>query len=71
MPRKTRKTKQELVEQEGRIQCAIQDLKDGKIRSTEQAIRVYNLPASTFRDRLKGHEFQGERRNHMHRLSLR
>lgn len=71
MPRKPRKTKQELIEQEGRIKYAIRDLKNGKISNIEQAIHAYNLPPQTLRDRLKGHPSRAELRNHNHRLSER
>jgi hypothetical protein len=71
MPRKARKTKQELIEQEGRIQCAINDLKNKKIPNPRQAALIYNLPPQTLYDRLKGLQSQAELRNHRHRLSLR
>ena len=71
MPRKARKTKQELIELEGRIQCAINDLKNKKIPNPRQAALIYNLPPQTLYDRLKGLQSQAELRNHRHRLSLR
>lgn len=71
MPRKARKAKQELIEQEGRIQCAINDLKNKKIPNPCQAALIYNLPPQTLYDRLKGLQSQAELRNHRHRLSLR
>jgi hypothetical protein len=69
MPRKARKSKQELIEQEGRIECAILDSKNQKIRNPRQAALHYNLPPQTLRDRLKGHQSKPEQRNHNHRLS--
>ena len=70
MPRKARKTRQELREQEGRIECAINDLKNGKICKVQEASRIYNVPPSTLRDRMKGHQSQPELRNQNHRISL-
>jgi hypothetical protein len=69
MPRKPRKLKQELIEQEGRVECVIRDLNSRNLSNIEQAIRAYNLPPQTLRDRLKGHPSQTELRNHNHRLS--
>jgi hypothetical protein len=57
MPQKPRQSRQNLVEQEGRIQLAIQALKKREIPSARQAAEVFNVPRSTLRDRLKGHEF--------------
>jgi hypothetical protein len=69
MPRKPRKSKQELKEQEGRVECAICDLNSGKFSNIEQAIRAYNLPPQTLRDWLKGRPSRAELCNHNHRLS--
>ena len=55
MPQKARKTRQELIEQEGRIKYAINDLKDRKIHTPQEASRKYNVPPTTLRDRMKGH----------------
>ena len=71
MPRKARKTKKELIEQEGRLQCALNDLKNQKISNPRQAALIYNLPPQTLRDRLKGLQSQPELRNHKSRLSVR
>ena len=70
MPRKARKTRQELREQGGRIECAINDPKNGKICTVQEASRIYNVPPSTLRDRMKGHQSQPELCNQNHRLSL-
>ncbi|CEL00931.1 hypothetical protein ASPCAL00523 [Aspergillus calidoustus] len=69
MPPKPRQSLQNLVEQEGRIQLAIQALKKREISSARRAAEVFNVPRSTLRDRLKGHGFQPELRNHSFRLS--
>jgi hypothetical protein len=70
MPRKARKTRQELIEQEGRIECAINDLKNRKIRKVQEASSIYNVPPTTLHDQIKGHLSQSELRNQNHRLSL-
>ena len=70
MPRKVYKTKQDLVEQEGRLQLALQALNRDQIRSIKEAARVFNVPYTTLYDRSKGHQFKLELRNHKHRLSL-
>jgi hypothetical protein len=69
MPQKQRQSRQNLVEQEGRLQLAIQALKRHEIQSIRRAAEVYNVPRSTLQDRLSGHLFQPELRNHMHRLN--
>ena len=70
MPPKARKTKRDLIEQEGRIQCAIQDIKNGKFQKIAPAARAYKIHPNTLRGRLHGRQFQAELRNHQHRLSL-
>jgi predicted HTH domain antitoxin len=69
MPPKPRQSRQNLIEQEGRIQLAIQALKKRKISSARRAAEVFNMPRSTLRDCLKGHDFQAELRNHKFQLS--
>jgi hypothetical protein len=69
MPRKARQSRQILVQQEGRIQLAIQAYKNSEIRSIRRAAEAFDVPYSTLQDRLSGHLFQAERRNHMHRLT--
>jgi hypothetical protein len=69
MPRKQRQSRQKLVEQEGRIQLAIQALKKCEIPSLRQAAAVFNVPKSTLRGRVKGSSFQAELRNHNHQLT--
>jgi hypothetical protein len=55
MPQKARKTRQELIEQEGRIKYTINNLKNGRIRNAQEASRIYNIPPITLRDWMKGH----------------
>lgn len=70
MPPFRRKSKQELIEQEGRIQCAIQDIKNKKYVKIAPAARHYNIHPNTLAGRLRGLQPQAELRNHQHRLSL-
>ena len=44
MPPIRNKTSENSVEQEGRIQLAISDLKNKKIRTISEAARVYSVP---------------------------
>jgi hypothetical protein len=69
MPPKARQSKRNLVEQEGRIQLAIQALKRHEISSGRRAAEVFNVPESTLRARLKGRPFQPELRNPSLRLT--
>jgi hypothetical protein len=69
MPRKPRQSHRSLAEQEERIQLAIQALKKGKIPSIRRAIEVFNIPYTTLRDRIQGHEFQAEHHNRLFQLS--
>jgi hypothetical protein len=69
MPRKPRQIKRNPVKQEGRIQLAIQALKNGEIPSLRRAVVVFNLPESTLRGRVNGQPFQAELRNNSFRLS--
>uniref|UniRef100_A0A093Y7T1 HTH psq-type domain-containing protein n=1 Tax=Talaromyces marneffei PM1 TaxID=1077442 RepID=A0A093Y7T1_TALMA len=39
---------------EGKIELAISDLKNGRIRSIREAARIYTIPRTTLQDRLNG-----------------
>jgi hypothetical protein len=52
-PIRTGRTRK-LIEQEGRIELAIQALRNKKIASITEAARVYEVPRTTLRDRVKG-----------------
>ncbi|CEL10571.1 hypothetical protein ASPCAL13688 [Aspergillus calidoustus] len=69
MPPKSRQSRQNLVEQEGRIQLAIKALKNCEILSIRRVAETFNVPYTTLSDQLSGHLFQGELRNHNLRLS--
>jgi phage antirepressor YoqD-like protein len=46
--------RQKLIEQEGRIEFAIQAIKNHTITSIREAARVFDVPRTTLQDRLKG-----------------
>jgi hypothetical protein len=52
-PIRTGRTRK-LIEQEGRIELAIQALRNKKIASITEAARVYKVPRTILRDRVKG-----------------
>ncbi|EEA22980.1 conserved hypothetical protein [Talaromyces marneffei ATCC 18224] len=54
---------------EGKIQLAISDLKNGRILNIREATRIYDIPRTTLRDRLKGIEYKGEKRANHHKLT--
>jgi hypothetical protein len=54
---------------EGKIQLAISDLKNGRISNIREATRIYDIPRTTLRDRLKGIEYKGEKRANHHKLT--
>ncbi|EED11514.1 conserved hypothetical protein [Talaromyces stipitatus ATCC 10500] len=54
---------------EGKIQLAISDLKNGRISNIREATRIYDIPRTTLRDRLKGIEYKGEKRTNHHKLT--
>jgi hypothetical protein len=54
---------------EGKIQLAISDLKNGRISNIREATRIYEIPRTTLRDRLKGIEYKGEKRANNHKLT--
>lgn len=54
MPPKARQTSRNLVEQEGRIQLAIQSLKNNEIQSIRRAAEAFRVPYLTLFRRLNG-----------------
>jgi hypothetical protein len=69
MPRKARQSRSNLVEQEGRIQLAIQALKNREVTTTPRPAVVFSVPLSTLHNRMKGTQYKAEQRNHTFRLS--
>ncbi|EED11995.1 pogo transposable element, putative [Talaromyces stipitatus ATCC 10500] len=65
MPPIRKKDPLKSAQTEGKIQLAISDLKNGRISNIREATRIYDIPCTTLRDRLKGIEYKGEKRaNH-------
>jgi hypothetical protein len=54
MPPIRHEKRQKLIEQEGRIEFAIQAIKNHTIASIREAARVFDVPRTTLQDRLKG-----------------
>jgi hypothetical protein len=69
MPSKSRKSSQNLVKHEGRIQPAIQYFQSREIQNITRLPKLFDVPRGTLQDRLKGRHFQPELRNHLHRLT--
>ena len=51
-------TTTQLVQQEGRIALAMEALKQGCFASARAAARAYDVPHSTFQNRVNGHPMQ-------------
>jgi DeoR/GlpR family transcriptional regulator of sugar metabolism len=69
MPPIRNKTKSNSQEQEERIQLALSNLKNKKIRSIQQAAEIYNVSRSTLQNRLNGKAYQAELRANNHKLT--
>jgi hypothetical protein len=54
MPSKPRKSSQNSVEQEGRIQLAIQSYQNREIQNITRLVKLFDVPRGTLQDRLKG-----------------
>lgn len=54
MPPKARRKTQDLVKQEGRIECAIQDIKNRKFQKITPAARAYKIHLNILQGRLHG-----------------
>ena len=54
MPPKRSESSQKLVNQEGRIQLAFSDIKNGRIASLRATARLYDIPFSTLQRRATG-----------------
>jgi len=69
MPPKRTESSRNSAHQEGRILLAIQAIKNEEISSLRDAVRRFNVPFSTLRDRLHGHQFRSESRANNHKLT--
>ncbi|ODM17099.1 hypothetical protein SI65_07498 [Aspergillus cristatus] len=65
MPPKSRNS----IEQEGRIILAMSALQKKEITNIREAARLYNIPRTTLRDRLKGSSYRAEQRANGHKLT--
>jgi hypothetical protein len=68
MPPIRNKNQSNSREQEGRIQLALSDLKNGKIRSIRKAAEIYNVTRLTLQNRLNGITYRAETRANGYKL---
>ncbi|BDD59847.1 hypothetical protein MAP00_009283 [Monascus purpureus] len=69
MPQIRKKDPLQIAQIEGKIELAISDLKNGKIRSIREAARIYTIPRTTLQDRLKGRQYRQLIRANNHKLA--
>ena len=69
MPPTQSEKSRKLVEQEGKILLAISDLKNKKISTIRQAIRVYKIPYITLYNQYHGISIKAEKRANGLKLS--
>jgi hypothetical protein len=69
MPPIRHKNQRNFEENEKKIQLALSDLKNKKIRSIRQAAEVYNVSRSTLQNRQKGMIYRAETRANRHKLT--
>ncbi|EED15091.1 pogo transposable element, putative [Talaromyces stipitatus ATCC 10500] len=69
MPPIRKKDPLKSAQNEGKIELAISDLKNGRIRSIREAARIYTIPRTTLQDRLHGVPFQHAIRASNHKLA--
>ena len=69
MPRIRKKDPLESAQIEGKIELAISDLKNGRIRSIREAARIYTIPRATLQDRMKGVQYRQITRANHHKLT--
>jgi hypothetical protein len=69
MPPKRAQSGRNSVEQEGRLLLAIQAIKNKEITSIREVARRFNVPRTTLRDRVTGHQFRPESRANSHKLT--
>jgi hypothetical protein len=69
MPPIRNKNSYNSAEQEGRILLAISDLQNKKISNIGRAAKIYKVPRTTLRDRLKGTQQRSQTRANSHKLT--
>jgi hypothetical protein len=69
MPPIRNKNSYNSAEQEGRVLLAISDLQNKKISNIGRAAKIYKVPRTTLRDRLKGTQQRSQTRANSHKLT--
>lgn len=69
MPPNRSQKAQKATEQEGRILLAIKAIKNQEISSIREAVATFDVPRTTLRRRLQGHQFRHEARANNHKLT--
>ncbi|EED14184.1 conserved hypothetical protein [Talaromyces stipitatus ATCC 10500] len=69
MPPIRKKDPLKSTQDEGKIELAISDLKNGRIRSIREAARIYMVARTTLQDRMKGVPYRQITRANNHKLS--
>ena len=54
MPPIRSKSRHKLANQEGKILLALEDIKNGRVKSIRAAARLYEIPHTTLADRARG-----------------
>ena len=69
MPPNRSKNKQDSIQQEGRIELAIQAIQNKDLPSIAAAARVFDVPRSTLRDRINGRNSISTTRAHTYKMT--
>ena len=69
MPPIRTQSSRNLVEQEGRILLAIQAIQNQEIGAVRAAARLFDVPETSLRRRLNGHQTRSETRANSHKLT--
>jgi hypothetical protein len=69
MPPKRIESWQKCATQEGKILLALNDIQNGRVKSTRAAAKLYNLPYSTLYARAKGRISRVDKRPSSHKLT--
>lgn len=69
MPPKRAQSSRNSIEQEGRLELAIQAIKNEEITSIREVARRFNVPRTTLRMRITGRLFRPQTRANNHKLT--
>jgi hypothetical protein len=69
MPPKRSESRQKLANQEGKIELALQDVQQGRIKSLHAAAKLYDIPYTTLHTRSSGISSRVDTRWHSHKLT--